>query len=69
MTEDSAAIIAPHFQDHDKARDFPEMRRWPGGSICPHCGLPGGAYKLQADLDNKDAKGHGRKSDSGKIRG
>jgi transposase-like protein len=59
--EDSAVIIAPHFQDADKAREFLEMKRWPEGPICPHCGLLGEAYKLQADLDNKDAKGHGRK--------
>ena len=59
--EDYAAIIVPHFQDADKAREFLEMKRWPEGPICPHCGVIGEAYKLRADLDNKDAKGHGRK--------
>src|SRR5580704_6829233 len=59
--EDSAAIIAPHFQDADKAREFLEMKRWPDGPVCPHCGVIGEAYKLEADLENKDAKGHGRK--------
>src|ERR1700686_856219 len=56
-----AAIIAPHFQDADKAREFLEMKRWPDGPICPHCGVIGEAYKLEADFANKDAKGHGRK--------
>jgi transposase-like protein len=59
--EDTAAIIAPHFQDADKARKFLEMKRWPEGPICPHCGLLGEAYRLQADLEDKNAKGHGRK--------
>src|ERR1039457_4859499 len=59
--EEAAGIIAPHFQDADKAREFLEMKRWPEGPICPHCGLLGEAYKLQADLADKMAKGHGRK--------
>ena len=28
----------PHFQDADKAREYLEAMRWPGGPICPHCG-------------------------------
>jgi transposase-like protein len=59
--EDTSAIIAPHFQDADKTREFLEMKRWPEGPICPHCGVIGESYKLQQDLDNKKAKGHGRK--------
>src|SRR5579863_3379078 len=58
---EDAAIIAPHFQDADKAREFLEAKRWPEGPVCPHCGVVGEAYKLEADLDDKDAKGHGRK--------
>ena len=58
---EDAAIIAPHFHDADRARDFLEAKRWPEGPICPHCGVIGEAYKLQADLENKTAKGHGRK--------
>lgn len=58
---EDAAIIAPHFQDADKAREFMESKRWPEGPVCPHCGLVGEAYKLTADLENKTAKGHGRK--------
>lgn len=58
---ETAAIIAPHFQGADKAREFLEAKRWPEGPECPHCGVVGEAYKLQADLENKKAKGHGRK--------
>jgi transposase-like protein len=58
---EDAAIIAPHFQDADKARDFLEAKRWPEGPICPHCGVIGEAYKLTQDFENKTAKGHGRK--------
>lgn len=58
---EDAAIIAPHFQDADKAREFIEAKRWPEGPVCPHCGLVGEAFKLQADLENKKAKTHARK--------
>jgi transposase-like protein len=58
---EDAAIIAPHFQDPDKAREFMESKRWPDGPECPHCGVVGEAYKLTADMDNKKAAGHGRK--------
>jgi len=40
------SILAPHFQDEDKAREFLEAMRWPHGVVCPHCGLVGEAYKL-----------------------
>jgi transposase-like protein len=39
-------ILAPHFQDEDKAREYLEALRWPDGAVCPHCGLIGEAYKL-----------------------
>ena len=55
-----ATIIAPHFQDPHKAREFLEAKRWPNGTVCPHCGVIGEAYQLTADLKNKKAKGHGR---------
>jgi transposase-like protein len=58
---EDAAIIAPHFQDADKARDFLEAKRWPEGPECPHCGVVGEAYKFKQDLEDKEAKGHGRK--------
>jgi len=59
--EEATGILASHLQDADKAREFLEMKRWPEGPICPHCGVIGDAYKLEADLDDKKAKGHGRK--------
>jgi transposase-like protein len=58
---EDAAIIAPHFSDPDKAREFLEAKRWPDGPVCPHCGVVGEAYRLQPDLENKKAAGHGRK--------
>jgi transposase-like protein len=57
---ETAAIIAPHFQDPEKAREFMEAKRWPDGPICPHCGVSGEAYRLEADLEAK-TKTHGRK--------
>jgi len=56
-----ADILAPHFTDPDKAREFLEAKRWPEGPICPHCGALGEAYRLQADVENKKAKTHARK--------
>ena len=35
---EDAAIIAPHFQDPVKAREFLEAKRWPDGPVCPKCG-------------------------------
>lgn len=58
---EDAAIIAPDFQDADKAREFLEAQRWPDGAECLHCGIVGEGYKLTADLEDKKAKGHGRK--------
>jgi transposase-like protein len=58
---ENAAIIAPHFQDPDKAREFLEAKRWPDGPECPHCGVIGEAYQIEADLTNKKAKTHARK--------
>ena len=42
-----ANILAPHFQDADKAREYLERLRWPDGPICPHCGVIGDHYRLQ----------------------
>jgi transposase-like protein len=58
---EDAAIIAPHFSDPDKAREFLEAKRWPDGPECPHCGVVGEAYRLTADLEDKKAKTHARK--------
>jgi transposase-like protein len=40
----SNALTAPHFQNHEAAREWLEARRWPEGPICPHCGTIGKAY-------------------------
>jgi transposase-like protein len=40
-------ILAPHFTDVDKAREYLERLRWPNGTVCPHCGMIGDHYKLQ----------------------
>jgi hypothetical protein len=36
----------PIFQDAEAAREWLEALLWPEGSICPHCGLVGAAYKM-----------------------
>ncbi len=46
-------ITAPHFNDPDKAREYLEAKRWPEGPECPHCGLIGEAYQLQAKEGSK----------------
>lgn len=42
-----AALIAPQFQDADKAREYLEAKRWPDGPVCPHCGVLGEATRLE----------------------
>jgi transposase-like protein len=39
-----SALNAPHFQDHEKARQYLESLRWPDGPVCAHCGTIGSAY-------------------------
>jgi transposase-like protein len=58
---EDTAIIAPHFQDPGKAREFLEAKRWPDGPECPHCGVVGESYRLTADTENPAAKTHARK--------
>lgn len=48
-----ADILAPHFQDEDKAREFLEAKRWPDGVVCPHCGVIGESFRLQAKDEGK----------------
>jgi transposase-like protein len=43
----AANLLAPHFQDADKAREYLEALRWPDGVVCQHCGVIGDHYKLQ----------------------
>jgi transposase-like protein len=53
-----ADLLQPHFQDHDKAREYLESKRWPDGPICPHCGIIGEAVRLNVE---EGAKGHARR--------
>ncbi|HEV2879704.1 MAG TPA: IS1595 family transposase [Pyrinomonadaceae bacterium] len=46
------ANLAKYFSDEDEAREFLEWRRWPNGTICPHCKAEG-AYKLTAKEGSK----------------
>jgi transposase-like protein len=38
--------IAREFSDEDKAREFLEQMRWPDGTVCPHCGEVGTAFRI-----------------------
>ena len=48
-----AGIIAPQYQDEDKARKHLESIRWPNGPVCPHCGVIDEAYKLKGETTRK----------------
>jgi transposase-like protein len=43
----SNALVAPHFQSHEAAREWLEKTRWPEGPVCSHCGSLGRAYALK----------------------
>jgi transposase-like protein len=43
---EQGSLLEPHFTDEEKAREYLEKMRWPDGSVCPHCGLVGEAYKI-----------------------
>jgi transposase-like protein len=43
----SNALVAPHFQTPENAREWLEKLRWPEGSVCSHCGTIGRAYALK----------------------
>jgi transposase-like protein len=45
--------LAQHFHSADSAREFLEKSRWPEGAICPHCGVIGSAYRLEAKAKSK----------------
>jgi transposase-like protein len=42
-----ADLLASHFTDADKAREYLEALRWPNGPVCPHCGTEGEHYALK----------------------
>ena len=43
----SNALVAPHFQTPELAREWLEKLRWPEGRVCSHCGTIGRAYALK----------------------
>ncbi len=38
---------APHFTSDEAARKFLSGLRWPGGPVCPHCGVVNHAYAIE----------------------
>lgn len=46
-------MLAPRFQDEDRAREYLEAQRWPNGIVCAHCGVIGKAYKLEPKGNGK----------------
>lgn len=40
------------YLNEDAAREYLEQKRWPNGTVCPHCGVIG-AYRLQGKADSK----------------
>jgi transposase-like protein len=53
-----AALLKPHFQDPDEAREYLEAKRWPDGPVCPHCGIIDEATRLTPE---EGAKSHARR--------
>ncbi len=47
--------LAANFGDENKAREFLESILWPNGAVCPHCGVIGESYRLQAKAMSKHA--------------
>jgi transposase-like protein len=45
--------ISQNFATENQAREFLESILWPDGPICPHCGIVGEAYKLEARKKSK----------------
>src|SRR2546423_542491 len=54
MTVDMGRIAVP---SDDDARATLERLRWPNGTICPHCGVVGTAYKLTPKPGSKTRQG------------
>ncbi len=40
--------ITQQFPSEDKAREYLEKKRWPDGTVCPHCRVVGESYRLIA---------------------
>lgn len=43
----SSILSAEYLQNEEAAYEFIEARLWPSGAVCPHCGVVGGAGKLE----------------------
>src|SRR5690349_17470779 len=54
---ENKGLLAPQFRDEDAAREYLEKHSWPGGPVCPHCGLVNEAYKLTPKPGSKTRKG------------
>jgi len=42
-------LDSPHFHDDKAARKYLEATLWPNGTVCPHCGTIGNAYKTKKE--------------------
>lgn len=40
---------APHFRSETEARKYVEALRWPGGRVCPKCGVIGAEYETKRE--------------------
>lgn len=49
----SSALSAPHFHDEDAAFAYVEVRLWPNGPTCPHCGGMERISKMQGKSTRK----------------
>src|SRR5258708_14385170 len=49
----TTSLNAPHFHDDDAAREYLQSIRWPDGPVCPHCGVIGNHYQLEAKAHRK----------------
>jgi transposase-like protein len=43
----------PYFRDEEAAHSFLEGLLWPAGTVCPHCGVVGTAYKIAANPEKR----------------
>ncbi len=43
----------PYFRDEEAAHAFLESILWPSGTVCPHCGVVGTAYKIAANPEKR----------------
>ncbi len=46
-------LTRPYFQEEDAAHTFLERILWPSGTVGPHCGVAGTAYKIAANPEKR----------------